>query len=73
MTTQKSGLIVKGRTPADNHKLDLVFLSSGLYAEWNAVEGWFFLPEDESMYDQLEEEIQEELRGREIYFRIESI
>jgi len=50
----ESGLIVKGKTPLDNDMIGNIVEENDFYAEWNGREGYWFFPEDEEMYDQLE-------------------
>ena len=68
-----SGLNV---TPRDRHhanKLKKVLKNSDLYYEWDAREGHFFFPEEESGYDELEIEIQDLMDEHDILGYIEGI
>lgn len=57
---EETGLMIKGRTRSDNQKIDDILDDLDLYAEWDAKEGYFFLPEEEDMFDELEMMIQKE-------------
>lgn len=49
----ESGLMVNGRNSIDNNKIGKAIESLGLYGEWNR-EGFWFLEEEQDMYDELE-------------------
>jgi len=54
----ETGLNVRPKNQIHANMLKDALENSGLYAEWNAREGYFFFPEEQDLYDQLEEEIQ---------------
>lgn len=70
---EESGLIVKGRTPVDNNEIGEVLEELGLYGEWNSREGYWLLPEEEDMYDQLEATLQSEFNKRDISAYFEGV
>lgn len=69
----ETGLMVIGRTPIDNTDIGQALESSDLYATWNPREGYWFFPEDEENYDELELEIQNLLDQNNINARIGGI
>ena len=71
--TTDSGLMVTGTSQLDNNKLRDAFEDAGLYAIWDVREGYWFLPEDEENYDQLEEQIQDILDELDLNASIEGI
>lgn len=70
---EESGLMVKGRTREDNQKIDDIIEDLGLYAEWNAREGYFFLPEEEDLFDGLEKMIQKEFDKKDVNAYFEGV
>jgi len=68
-----TGLIIKGRTKADNKKIDDILDDLGLLGEWDAREGHFFLPEEEDMFDELETMIQKEFNKRNVNAYFEGV
>lgn len=70
---EESGLMVKGRTPVDNNEIEDVLEELGLYGEWNSREGYWLIPEEEDMYDQLEATLQNEFNKRDISAYFEGI
>ena len=54
----ETGLNVRPKDQIHANMLKDALENSGLYAEWNAREGYFFFPEEQDLYDQLEMEIQ---------------
>jgi len=68
-----TGLIIKGRTRADNQKIDDILDDLGLLGEWDAREGHFFLPEEEDMFDELENMIQKEFNKRNVNAYFEGV
>lgn len=70
---EESGLMVKGRTREDNQKIDDIIEDLGLYAEWNAREGYFFLPEEEDLFDGLEKTIQKEFDKKDVNAYFEGV
>lgn len=70
---QETGLYVIGRTPKDNTEIGQMIEDTGLYAEWNARDGYWFFPEEPEHYDQLEADIEAELGQRGINARFEGI
>jgi hypothetical protein len=51
---KESGLMVFGRTTADNNKIQSWLKTSEFTAEWYAREGYWLFPEDKDSYDELE-------------------
>jgi hypothetical protein len=49
----ETGLTVSGRNSIDNNKIGEAIEALGLYGEWNR-EGFWFLEEEQDMYDELE-------------------
>jgi hypothetical protein len=73
MNPAESGLIVVGRTPIDNNAIQDFLDDSDYYAEWNVREGYYFFPEQEEDYDELERELSIEFNNRGIDARFEGI
>jgi hypothetical protein len=69
----KSGLMVTGRTQVDNNAIGEVLDDLGLHGIWDVMEGCWFLPEEESTYDELEEMLEQEFTTRGINARFEGI
>jgi hypothetical protein len=67
------GLMVFGRTTSDNNAIADMIDNSDFQAEWNAREGYWLFPEDESTYDELELELEREFNERGINARFEGI
>jgi len=72
-STQESGLIIKGRTDLDSIDIKRTLENSDLYYEWDSIEKYFFLPEEESMYNSLETELDKLLSQTEANYYIEGI
>jgi len=70
---EDSGLNVIPKDQIHANKLQDALEDSGLYGEWNAREGYFFFPEKEDGYDQLEMEIQELMDDYNIQGYIEGV
>lgn len=70
---EETGLMIKGRTRSDNQKIDDILDDLDLYAEWDAKEGYFFLPEEEDMFDELEMMIQKEFDKRNVNAHFEGV
>jgi hypothetical protein len=66
-----SGLIVVGRTPIDNNQIADMLDKTDYYGVWNAMEGYWFFPEDESTFSYLEADLDEEFAKRGINARFE--
>jgi hypothetical protein len=69
---EETGLMIKGRTRSDNNEISDVIDDLDLYAEWNR-EGFWFFPEDEDAFDDLEEILQDEFAKRNIDATIEGV
>lgn len=69
----ESGLNVYPRTLEDSRKIKEIIDNSDYYAEWNASEGYFFFPEKESLYDELEKELEDLFSGEEVRYYIEGV
>lgn len=50
----RTGLIVTGKTSLDNDMIGDLLEKEGFYGEWNPRQGFWFIPEEEDLYDQLE-------------------
>lgn len=70
---QETGLYVIGSTPEDNAEIGKMIEDTGLHAEWNGRDKYWFFPEDPEHYDQLEADIEVELGQRGINARFEGI
>jgi len=70
---QDSGLIIKGKTDLDSIDIKRTLDNSGLHYEWDSVEKYFFLPEEEDLYGALEAEIDQLLSQTEATYYIEGI
>jgi len=68
-----SGLMVIPRDQIEANELSDLFEEEGLYAEWDVRNGYFFLPEEEEMYDELEIQIQTILDDNDLNARIEGV
>lgn len=70
---KETGLMVIGRTRIDNNNIEDVLDELGLYGEWNSREGYWFLPEEEDMYDELEDQLQAAFNKAGINARFEGV
>jgi len=70
---EDSGLNVTPKDQRHASKMVSALEDSGLHAEWNAREGYFFFPEEEDRYDQLEMEIQDLMDENNIQGYIEGV
>lgn len=68
---EESGLIIKGKTDLDSIDIKKTLDNSDFYYEWNSTEKYFFLPEEEDLYDGLEAEIDKLLSQTEATYYIE--
>lgn len=66
------GLIVVGRTPVDNNAIGDMVDESNYYGVWNSREGYWFFPEESSLLDQLESNLDKEFSARGINARFEA-
>lgn len=73
MGTKKTGLIVTGRTPLDNNAIQNMIDSTDFFGVFDAMENYFFFPEEEDLYDSLEEKLNEEFSLRDIHAQIEGV
>jgi hypothetical protein len=69
----ETGLNVRPKDQIHANMLKDALENSGLYAEWNAREGYFFFPEEQDLYDQLEMEIQDLMDENNIRGYIEGV
>ena len=69
----ETGLNVRPKDQIHANMLKSALENSGLYAEWNAREGYFFFPEEQDLYDQLEMEIQDLMDENNIQGYIEGV
>jgi len=69
----ETGLNVRPKDQIHANMLKDALENSGLYAEWNAREGYFFFPEEQDLYDQLEMEIQDLMDENNIQGYIEGV
>jgi hypothetical protein len=69
----KPGLMVTGRTQVDNNAIGEVLDDLGLHGIWDVMGGCWFLPEEESTYDELEGMLEQEFATRGINARFEGI
>lgn len=67
-----SGLIVQGRTQIDNNEIQDMMDETDFYGVWNAKEGYWFFPEDESTFSYLEADLDAEFAKRGINARFEA-
>jgi hypothetical protein len=70
---EETGLMVSFRSPADATAFKDAVSNTDYYYEWNAREGYFFFPEKEEMYDDLEMEIQQIMDDIDVNGSIEGI
>jgi hypothetical protein len=71
--SSESGLMVIGRTPLDNNAIGDAIEEEGLYGEWNVREGYWFFPEEEDMYDNLEDQLSDLFNQKGINARFEGV
>ena len=69
----ESGLMVFGRTPLDNNAIGDYLDETDYYATWNAEYGYWFFPEQEKFYDELENELSQDFNKLGIDARFEGI
>ena len=69
----KTGLTIVGKTPLDNNKIGEILDELEIHGEWNPREGYWFLPEEEENYDDLELEIVPTLDREGVSYRLEGI
>lgn len=67
----KKGLNLTARTREDAREISERLNASDLHFEYNSVEGFYFFPEDEEMYGELEAEIEKVLMG--LNYRTEGV
>lgn len=67
-----TGLMIYGRTQIDNTRLNELLSNSDFYAEFNHIDGFFFIEEEIDNYDDLEEELNE-LICTDISYTIEGV
>ena len=70
---EETGLMVSFRSPADATAFRDALSNSDLTYEWNAREGYFFFPEEEEMYDELEGIIEKVMNHIGVYGSIEGV
>jgi hypothetical protein len=69
----ESGLMVFGRTPLDNNAISDYLDETDYYAAWDAKHGYWFFPEQEEFYDELENELSQDFNKLGINARFEGI
>lgn len=69
----REGLMIIGRTREDNNAIGDLLDELELYGEWEAREGYWFLPEEEENYDNLEEMLEQEFTNKGINARFEGV
>ncbi len=69
----ETGLNVIPRDQIHANKLKDALENSSLYAEWNASQGFFFFPEEQDLYDELEREIEMLMDENDIQASIEGV
>lgn len=67
------GLQLTPRTTTDASVINEAIANSNFYTEWNKESGFFFFPEEEENYDELEAEIDNLLAGLDVNYRIEGV
>lgn len=72
-SSEETGLMVIGRTSADNNKIGNIADDLGYHAEWNHREGYWLFPEEEDMYDELEAELEKAFTKKKVNARFEGI
>ena len=72
-SSEETGLMVTGRTSADNNKIGDIADNLGYHAEWNHREGYWLFPEEEDMYDELEAELEKAFTKKKVNARFEGI
>ena len=70
---EETGLMVSFRSPADATAFRDAISNTDYYYEWNAREGYFFFPEEEEMYDELEMQLQQIMDDVDVNGSIEGI
>ena len=65
-SNNETGLMIIGRTRKDNNEIGEVLDDLELHGEWDMREGFWFLPEEEDMLDELEMMLDKEFTKRKI-------
>ena len=73
LTTMKTGLQVTPKTREDARVINEAIANSDFYTEYNSEFGFYFFPEDEENYDELEAQIDELFDGLNVNYRIEGV
>jgi hypothetical protein len=68
-----TGLDIFPKTQVDAQTINEVLDAAGFSFEWNVEFGCFSFEEDEDCFDTLESQIDEELSGHNVNYRIEGI
>ncbi|MBV5347536.1 hypothetical protein JZU46_04895 [bacterium] len=68
-----TGLQLYPRTREDSNVISSIIEDSDFYAEYNSQYGFFFFPEEEENYDDLEWQLDELFSDKNVNYRIEGI
>lgn len=71
--TQETGLIIVARTGTTNGDIALAIQDSEYHGEFNAVENFWFFPEEENCYDALEDALEEMFYQKGVFVRFEGV
>ena len=69
----ETGLNVTPRTQEDSRVINEAIANSDFYTEYNSTYGYYFFPEEEANYDELEAQIHNLFGGLNVNYRIEGI
>ena len=69
----ETGLQVTPKTREDARVINEAIANSDLYTEYNSEFGFYFFPEDEDNYDELEAQIDDLFDGLNVNYRIEGV
>lgn len=72
-SNDETGLMIIGRTRKDNNEIGEVLDDLELHGEWDMRAGFWFLPEEEEMFDELESMLDKEFTKRKINARFEGV
>ena len=73
LTIMETGLQVTPKTREDAIVINEAIANSEFYTEYNSEFGFYFFPEEEENYDELEAQIDELFSGLNVNYRIEGV
>jgi hypothetical protein len=69
----ETGLQLTPRTTSDKNIIHQAIANSDYYTEYNSEFGFYFFPEEEGNYDELESQIDNLFAGLNVNYRIEGV